>query len=718
MQNRRRNIAKACEECRRKRAKCDGLKPDCSRCINKMVTCTYTLDTDRRKLGSKAQLELLRNRVNVLERALETRGIDIEKIVAQAVDEENSEGESSRIDSHEDSTFAALGTPPPSELNPGAHTTKTAPASKDPVRVALEGSLTVEESLNFDQDGEVRYFGPSSGRLQFEPGESKATDSDLEPHQHASGSSTAKEISTRKNQLIESVLEDTKIPPALQEHLLDMYFTWEQPWCWVVNEKLFRMSLADGGRYCSPLLLNCILAIASRYTDRIEVRTDPSDPNTAGKLFLDNAEVLLHYDLKWPTITTIQSLSIMGTIYVAQGSDAAGWLHQGMANRLAIDMGLNLDVTSLKRDHTMSAEEIDLRREIYWALYCVDKLSAAYTGRVCTFLDFQGVVNLPESNPSFKGREHEWLFNADEDYPLFTVRTSFTSLHRAIISLCQILETILLNLYAPKPVCEKQHRTTFRHSCTLKLKNWYSELPAEVRIDGKSSSIRIPHVFITHMVYHTAIILLHKPFLDESRIGSETLATERTRHAAVLKATAACYDAAKSICATSQRYRELFATFRRSPLTATHCNLMAALIFLRQQDPPRRKKNEAFDACAQVLRELSEPWNPAGRLLENILKLRNTSRLSQQPLPQVSSDENPDLLDTILKDPADSIVHESLEAGSMFQGDWNESMSHGVGDTLDDTDMLSLPWLVGEDLNFPFNSLPSDYNAFEYMGNS
>ncbi len=27
----------------------------------------------------------------------------------------------------------------------------------------------------------------------------------------------------------------------------------------------------------------------------------------------------------------------------AIGADAAGWLHQGMANRLAIDMGLNLD---------------------------------------------------------------------------------------------------------------------------------------------------------------------------------------------------------------------------------------------------------------------------------------------------------------------------------------------------------------------------------------
>jgi len=81
-----------------------------------------------------------------------------------------------------------------------------------------------------------------------------------------------------------------------------------------------------------------------------------------------------------------QKVTTSSNKFKAQGADAAGWLHQGMANRLAIDMGLNLDAASLKQDISISTEEVDLRRQIYWALYCVDKLSAAYTGRVCTFL--------------------------------------------------------------------------------------------------------------------------------------------------------------------------------------------------------------------------------------------------------------------------------------------------------------------------------------------
>lgn len=107
-----------------------------------------------------------------------------------------------------------------------------------------------------------------------------------------------------------------EVTKELETHLIDMYFQWEQPWCQVVNEKLFRQSLDSQGRFASPLLLSCILAAGSRFTDRLDVRADPDDPNTAGQMFIEKAEKLLYYELKWPSVTTIQSASIMGTIYL------------------------------------------------------------------------------------------------------------------------------------------------------------------------------------------------------------------------------------------------------------------------------------------------------------------------------------------------------------------------------------------------------------------
>lgn len=105
------------------------------------------------------------------------------------------------------------------------------------------------------------------------------------------------------------------VPEELQLHLIELYFTWANPWLPVVNEVLFWESLYSGNRYCSSLLLICILGTGARFTDRLEVRSDPADPFTAGKIFLERAEALLQYDMKSPKITTIQSLVIMAILY-------------------------------------------------------------------------------------------------------------------------------------------------------------------------------------------------------------------------------------------------------------------------------------------------------------------------------------------------------------------------------------------------------------------
>jgi len=161
--------------------------------------------------------------------------------------------------------------------------------------------------MTFEQDGEARYFGMASGRLEFKP-TTRTTTEELQ---------TESSISRlRINSFYQEIVSERIIAEELEDELIDLYFRWEQPWAQTVDEKLFRDGRATEGKYFSPLLLNCILAIASRFSLRPEVRTDPNDPNTAGRLFLEKAEIFLHYDLKTPNITTVQSLCILGNIYV------------------------------------------------------------------------------------------------------------------------------------------------------------------------------------------------------------------------------------------------------------------------------------------------------------------------------------------------------------------------------------------------------------------
>jgi len=78
----------------------------------------------------------------------------------------------------------------------------------------------------------------------------------------------------------------------------------------------------------------------------------------------------------------------------AIGADAACWLYLGMANRLCLDMGLNLDPAGFEETNMMLHREIQLRRQIYWTLYCHDKLASSYTGRICSML-----VCIPRMSP-------------------------------------------------------------------------------------------------------------------------------------------------------------------------------------------------------------------------------------------------------------------------------------------------------------------------------
>lgn len=82
---------------------------------------------------------MLRQRIELLERVLRSHGIDADASVAQLMAEKD------------------LNNPPD---DPCA-------SYMDDLCVTFDGALTIDESLNFDQDGEVRYFGPTSGRLLF-----------------------------------------------------------------------------------------------------------------------------------------------------------------------------------------------------------------------------------------------------------------------------------------------------------------------------------------------------------------------------------------------------------------------------------------------------------------------------------------------------------------------------------------------------------------------
>lgn len=183
---------------------------------------------------------------------------------------------------------------------------------------AFEGALSTEEALNYEGDGEFRYFGPTSGRLQF-MSDSLPEQSQGAPLQPETISVDSVAANPRAEMHQRIVAEDDSgllISDNLKAELMELYFKWQNPWLLVVDEDLYRKSLKTRGRYWSPLLENCIIALGSRFTDSTEVRAEPDDTNSAGQFFFDRAEAYLSYELKYPSITTIQSLFLLSQLSV------------------------------------------------------------------------------------------------------------------------------------------------------------------------------------------------------------------------------------------------------------------------------------------------------------------------------------------------------------------------------------------------------------------
>ncbi|KAJ5700889.1 hypothetical protein N7493_011935 [Penicillium malachiteum] len=328
---------------------CNGARPQCSRCLDHATDCTYGAEEDGRKPASKSYVEALRGRINLLEQILQLHSIDIKAGIATL----NERAGLNDVDSANS---------PAEGLNSAAQMQE--------LQMAFEGTLSLEDPANFEQDGEAHYFGPTSSRLEFrETDHNIPPDRLVERNYHpmddspATMSSAATPSDSRAKLYARIRVADTKrdIAEEPKMHLIDLFFAWQNPWLQVVDEALFRESRSSNGRYCSLLLEYCILSFGSRFTDNREVRSDPEDPSTAGQAFYEKAQLILQH---------------LAPILLA--GSAKEWL---IAWQLTL--GLNIDVACLAGSNSMPPQEIELRRNIYWALFCDDKLAAAYTGRVC-----------------------------------------------------------------------------------------------------------------------------------------------------------------------------------------------------------------------------------------------------------------------------------------------------------------------------------------------
>ena len=230
--------------------------------------------------------------------------------------------------------------------------------------------------LKVDNDGQIRFF---AGQSNF----------NLLPSQLMYNSCGVGPPLTSTDLLYEA-----HIPLELQNHLLELYFRWQNPWLYIIEKESFLRDFESGNRrrYCTPLLLLAIFSLSSRFSDRLEVRTDVERADTAGNAFAAQARRTLMGECDRPTVATAQAAALISLRCIAENKEPAGWVHsgeldhhellqgfsrligiQGIATRIAFNLGLNLDPTALYTAGTITQDDMTVRQIAWWGLYNLDK---------------------------------------------------------------------------------------------------------------------------------------------------------------------------------------------------------------------------------------------------------------------------------------------------------------------------------------------------------
>jgi hypothetical protein len=172
----------------------------------------------------------------------------------------------------------------------------------------------------------------------------------------------------------------------LIQHLMNMYFTWHYTYfCCLSKVPFYREfllgrppnELKTRNKFCTPLLVNAMLALGCHFTSHPGARGNPDDPATAGDHFFKEAKrlILENDEHERPQLPTVQALALMSVREAGCGREAKGWVYSGMSFRMACDLGLNLNSGGLASAQGSSPddEEEDARRVTFWGCFLFDK---------------------------------------------------------------------------------------------------------------------------------------------------------------------------------------------------------------------------------------------------------------------------------------------------------------------------------------------------------
>ncbi|PLN86437.1 C6 transcription factor [Aspergillus taichungensis] len=283
----------------------------------------------------------------------------------------------------------------------------------------------------------------------------------------------------------------------LVSHLVSLWFTWCQPFggCWVDRERFLRDMQAGnvvGCRFCSPFLVNIILADACAYSDYPEAYAIPGDVASKGAHFYEEAKRLLEQEQGRITLPTVQGLGVLWTCASLTRRDRQGWIYRSqLAYSLREFVQDNPTVAGSKDpDQSLITQAV---HSIHWGIFNIATIHALAEKKVPAIKPPQGAASVSPPPCDHKAdQEEDW-----QPYPAQTDEPPTPSHTACILSALSSLSPIV---YDATRLLYGGEEGPPRHewaSLDERLRRWAAD-----RLQGclARGNTALPHVLCLHLI--------------------------------------------------------------------------------------------------------------------------------------------------------------------------------------------------------------------------
>ncbi|MCJ1400972.1 hypothetical protein MMC11_004183 [Xylographa trunciseda] len=521
MQKRRR-VTRACDECRRKKIKCDGKQP-CTHCTVYSYECTYDQPSNRRRNPAPQYIEAIENRLHKAETLLRTvlPDVDLDDPKLPNAISPNLHLSASSKPRIQGGTGAR-----------SAGTASTAVATNAEVEKdsLLESMVQRTGSLDLDDRGYWDFHGHSSGlvflrrmRQQFGDlmGEAEGYGSTFllnRPEARVFESPKSATDSPRSS----NIPNTYDLPPRdcareLCENALDdacalMRFV-HQPTFYAMFDRVYDVPPEQYGneehRYL-PLVYS-VLALGSLFAksenSKLEVEGYESATDRGFKYFKASRQLMDICDCR--DIPSLQAVIFMIIFLQSSAKLATCYSYIGVALRSAIRMGLHRSIT-----RNFNPIELETRKRIFWQIRKMDNYVAALLGLPMMLSEDDIDQELPQEI------DDEYI-TVEKILPMPSGRVSLIAATNAHTKLTKIIQKVVRYIYPLKGFEQSPETSGGSYSVShtkireieQDLQGWMESLPMGLRPGGSATPELARVQQLLRMAYAHVQMVLYRPFL-------------------------------------------------------------------------------------------------------------------------------------------------------------------------------------------------------------